>query len=195
MQLKAQIGIEHTALLAVVFTILLVGFFYVASTGEEYKGLAFKSLTNNEGNKLIDAIERAPSLGSDGRQTVILNLPEEFIRARLTSPKILVLDLNTDEGVEQMVFVSNYDIVDNNVLSELKPGKSKIVITLIPSGICLSKDGYCGGECGDGIASVTEVCDLNDLKGNVCASFPPYTSGTLVCNSNCSGFDFGACNQ
>lgn len=193
MRLKGQIGVEHTALLSVVFTILIVGFLYFASTGEEYQGLAFRAITTSEGNKLIDAIDKAPILGDDSIQTIILDLPEDFKGARLSSPRTLVMDIDTKEGIEQLVFVSKYDIVDNGIISELKPGNVKVYVVIVDGGVCLSQDTYCGVSCGNGIAEDGELCDQNDLRGATCSSVG-YSGNGLVCTSDCQGLDASRCN-
>lgn len=47
-------------------------------------------------------------------------------------------------------------------------------------------------ECGDGLASDSEVCDGGDLKGETCAS-QGFSSGELLCNTTCDGFDTANC--
>ena len=193
MQLRAQIGVEHTALLAVVFTVLVTGFVYFATTGEEYQGLAFRAITNAEGMELVEAVEKAPLLGQDSRQVVEVELPEDFKKARMTSSKTIVMDINTKDGIEQLVFVSKYDMVDDGAIANLKPGATKIYVTVVDAGVCLSTDTYCGDECGDGIASLTETCDLADLKAETCITQGFSNGGKLVCSSDCQSFDTGWC--
>ena len=47
--------------------------------------------------------------------------------------------------------------------------------------------------CGDEILQQSEVCDGSNLDGQSCESLG-YTSGTLSCEEDCSGFDESECN-
>jgi calcineurin-like phosphoesterase family protein/purple acid phosphatase-like protein/PKD domain-containing protein len=46
--------------------------------------------------------------------------------------------------------------------------------------------------CGNGIREGTEVCDGTQLNGETCQSLG-FSSGTLHCRANCSGFDITSC--
>ena len=50
-------------------------------------------------------------------------------------------------------------------------------------------------KCGDSTINGTEKCDGTNLGGKTCASFSPYHSGTLKCNSTCTDFDKTGCNK
>jgi len=48
-------------------------------------------------------------------------------------------------------------------------------------------------RCGDGLITGDEVCDGVELGGVDCSSMGEYTGGSLLCLSNCGGFDTGLC--
>jgi len=56
---------------------------------------------------------------------------------------------------------------------------------------CLADCGICP-VCGNDIKEGTEVCDGTDLNGETCSS-QGLDSGTLSCESDCSGFDTSGC--
>nr|MBI4156194.1 DUF4082 domain-containing protein [Candidatus Woesearchaeota archaeon] len=47
--------------------------------------------------------------------------------------------------------------------------------------------------CGNNIKETGEICDGTDLDNKQCTSFSGYTSGSLRCRSDCTGFDFSQC--
>ena len=51
----------------------------------------------------------------------------------------------------------------------------------------------CGGTCGNGVIEGNEVCDLDDLGGETCASQGCTGGGILACNSSCDGFVTSGC--
>lgn len=50
-----------------------------------------------------------------------------------------------------------------------------------------------GPSCGNNIREVGEVCDGTDLEGYSCTDFDEFASGSLSCNSDCSGFITNQC--
>ncbi len=56
----------------------------------------------------------------------------------------------------------------------------------------------CGSEgnesvCGNNVRDTGEVCDGTDLGGYTCSSFDDFPGGTLLCNSQCDGFNSSQC--
>lgn len=51
-----------------------------------------------------------------------------------------------------------------------------------------------GGGCGDGVASLDEICDGTDLHGSTCQILG-YAGGTLGCASDCYAFDTAQCTE
>jgi hypothetical protein len=48
--------------------------------------------------------------------------------------------------------------------------------------------------CGNGIVGPGEICDGLNLSGSTCNTFGWFT-GTLICNSTCTGYNFTACTN
>jgi len=47
--------------------------------------------------------------------------------------------------------------------------------------------------CGDGIIETGETCDGNSVQCT--ALSPDYIGGTATCNSTCSGYNTGSCEE
>jgi hypothetical protein len=64
-----------------------------------------------------------------------------------------------------------------------------LFVSTLTLGACGTSD---SAVCNDGILEGGEVCDLNDLDGQSCAS-QGFTSGILGCNATCDGFNTSQC--
>lgn len=187
-----QLSLEHTVLLLVGLALLLP---ITSQFTEQATGLAsgtYKGVIESEANKLIQAIDRSVKLGENSRQTISLNLPDNFINASIEGNNTLIINVASGGSITQFIYVSKQPIIYDEVIMNLYAGQQNFYVTASDYGVCLSYDGYCGATCGNNRIDAGELCD-SGIVLETCADLG-YNGGSLLCNRTCSGYITDFCS-
>jgi hypothetical protein len=184
--LKAQISVEHTVILLIVLALIIPIIGELNSNSSDISGRAYDQIIDNQVNIIIDAVERAPLLGENSQQSVIVNLPNNFVNATVIENQTFLVTMESGNQLDQYIYSFKYNINYDGVSSTLAPGRHKFIVKGFQNGVCLTKDGGCGVICGNNKVEGTEVCDTSEIPSTCIGE--GFTGGQLLCNDDCDGF-------